>query len=116
MPTLISIHKSQSRNSYIDQFTCNATNENIRTAQQTVGIKECWSIPDQVNHLSFDDYVTIDDKGKLKNGIQPAACICKQLNNFAYFLVATLSVFTVGMLGYFCSFMSSLVNKITQNF
>ena len=35
--------------------------------------------PYKVDHLSFEDYVTMDQNGKLKNGIQPAACICKQL-------------------------------------
>ena len=37
---------------------------------------ECQPILYQVDHLSFDDYVTMDHNGKLKNGIQPAACIC----------------------------------------
>ena len=65
------------------------------------------SILHQVDHLSFDDYVTMDRNGKLKNGIQPAACICKKLNNFAYFLMATLFVCVFAFLRYCCSFLSA---------
>ena len=67
---------------------------------------ECQPILYQVDHLSFDDYVTMDHNGKLKNGIQPAACICKKLNNFAYFLMATFFVCLFAFLTYFCSFRS----------
>jgi len=67
---------------------------------------ECQPILYQVDHLSFDDYVTMDHNGKLKNGIQPAACICKKLNNFAYFLMATFFVCLFAFLTYCCSFRS----------
>ena len=72
---------------------------------------KCSSIVDKVNHLSFDDFVTMDEKGLLKNGIEPAACICKQLNSFAYFILITLTIFAIGLLSYFCSCITFISKK-----
>ena len=53
----------------------------------------------------------MDEKGLLKNGIEPAACICKQLNSFAYFVIITLSIFAIGFISYFCSFITFISKK-----
>ena len=53
---------------------------------------ECQPILYQVDHLTFDDYVTMDHNGKLKNGIQPAACICKHLESSAYYIFVIISI------------------------
>ena len=45
------------------------------------------------NHIKFFDDVTMNHNGRLQNGIQPAACICKQLKTPVYFIFVIIFIF-----------------------
>ena len=49
-------------------------------------------LPWKDNHIKFFDDVTMNHNGRLQNGIQPAACICKQLKTSAYFILVIICI------------------------
>ena len=49
-------------------------------------------LPWKDNHIKFFDDVTMNHNGRLQNGIQPAACICKHLKTSAYYIFVIISI------------------------
>ena len=55
-------------------------------------------LPWKDNHIKFFDDVTMNHNGRLQNGIQPAACICKHLKTSVYYIIV---IFIISIYAFF---------------